>query len=123
METERQRQHHWWHVGDLAWAVREGAHLELGVWVRLWHDVDGDLAGWTWIRRQRSADVCVVPGPRDPRLLDDMLAALEEVALRTVAAGDPVEQMSVDAAQAVAVAQRDGVLDDDLGRRAQPIAP
>jgi ribosomal protein S18 acetylase RimI-like enzyme len=87
----------WWHVGDVAWGVRDKAHLELAVWVRLWHDVEGRLVGWTWLRRQRFADVFVAPEVRDAELLDEMVDAIEDVALRAAAAGDLVEQLSVHA--------------------------
>jgi GNAT superfamily N-acetyltransferase len=107
----------WWHIGDVAWAVRDHAHLELTVWVRLWHDSEGKLAGWTWLRRQRFADVFVVPGLRDPGLLDEMVAALEEVALRAAAAGDALEHLTVHADE------DNDALRDALARRGFTIEP
>jgi mycothiol synthase len=102
----------WWHIGDLAWAARDCTQLELAVWVTLWHGADAELAGWIWLRQQRSADVFVVPGAHDDRLLDEMLAAVEEVALRAAAAGDLVEQLTVDAGE------DDDTLRGALARRA-----
>jgi predicted N-acetyltransferase YhbS len=107
----------WWHIGDVAWAVRDNAHLELGIWLRLWHGADGGLVGWTWLRRQRVADVFVIPGLRDLRLLDEMLAAVEEVALRAASAGDPLEHLSVHADE------DDDALRDALVRRGFAVTP
>lgn len=107
----------WWHIGDVAWGVRDNAHLELAAWVRLWHQPDGEVAGWTWLRRQRFADVFVVPGLSDPDLLDEMVGALEDVAQRAAAAGDPVETLSVHAGE------DEGALCDALVRRGFTVAP
>lgn len=107
----------WWHVGDVAWGMRDNAHLELAVWVRLWHGPDGRLAGWTWLRRQRVADVFVVPGLRDARLRDEMIGAIEDVARRAATAGDLVDQLSVHADE------DDGKLRDALERQGFTVAP
>ena len=38
----------WWHVGDLAWAVRDCGHVQLAPLVTLVESTAGELLGWVW---------------------------------------------------------------------------
>jgi hypothetical protein len=76
-------------VGDLAWLTRYHTHRELSLDIRLWEDDEGQLIGWTFFRSFGGFNVFVAPGCADDRLLDEMLAVVDEAARTSVAAGDP----------------------------------
>jgi predicted N-acetyltransferase YhbS len=76
-------------VGDLVWLTRYYTHFDLALRVRLWEDASGDLVGWTYCRHFGGFNLFVAPGRADDALLDEMLAAVQELAAASVAAGDP----------------------------------
>jgi predicted N-acetyltransferase YhbS len=77
------------HPGDLAWWMRDQAHVQLTSLVRLLESPDGALLGWTWVHPSGGIDAVPVAD------LDAGLAgALADAALDSVnlyvTAGDPM---------------------------------
>jgi ribosomal protein S18 acetylase RimI-like enzyme len=61
-----------WHVGDIAWGLRQHEGRELEWKIRLWVE-DGRVAGWSWLKDDRGRlehDV----HPEHGHLLDEILA-------------------------------------------------
>jgi predicted N-acetyltransferase YhbS len=85
----------WWHIGDLAWATRSATHLELAVWVRVWEDAAGRVAGFVWPSLTGESQVFCPDGAVDDATVDEMLHVVEDCALRALAAGDVVRDVHV----------------------------
>jgi ribosomal protein S18 acetylase RimI-like enzyme len=64
-----------WHVGDVAWGLRQHAGREHEWRIRLWEE-DGRVVAWSWLKAERgSLELDVHPDHLD--LLDDLLAEPE----------------------------------------------
>ncbi len=81
-----------WHVGDLAWAMREHPHLELTLLVRLFF-VGDELIGWTWVRGRGLIEIELLAKYRDTVLYDAMIEAGEEIIDAMRRAGDEVGEL------------------------------
>jgi len=42
-----------WHVGDVAWGLRQHEGREPEWDFRLWHDGDDRIVAWSWLKRDR----------------------------------------------------------------------
>ena len=85
----------WWHIGDLAWATHNATHLELAVWVRVWENAAGDVAGFVWPSLTGESQVFCPDDVADDAVVDEMLHVVEDCALRALAAGDAVRDVHV----------------------------
>jgi predicted N-acetyltransferase YhbS len=99
-----------WHVGDLAWAMRERSHFDLSLHIRLLFAGD-ELIGWTWITGGGFIEMHLTPAHRSVAIYAVMLQQSEARLDRVAGAGDPVAERSVflpdhDHVLAAALAQR-----------------
>ena len=64
----------WWHVGDLAWAVRDRGHVQLAPPVTLVGSTAGELLGWVWLQMYGWFDAVTVTEDdgQNRRSLDDL---------------------------------------------------
>jgi predicted N-acetyltransferase YhbS len=81
------------HPGDLAWAMRDNGHIELGARVALAERPDGALVGWTWFHLNGWFDAVSVGEPRQD-LADTLVRAALDTAARCAAAGDALERLT-----------------------------
>lgn len=99
-----------WHIGDLAWAMRDHAHLLLAPTVTLVESERGELLGWVWAHVYAWFDAITLVED-DGQLADLMVATGIETVERCIAAGDPAPWIrahceEVDTALAAALAAR-----------------
>lgn len=76
-----------YHPGDIAWAMREHAHVLLAPLVTLVESADGAVLGWTWFHVYGWFDIVPTVEP-DEVLATALVDAALESAARCVAAGD-----------------------------------
>jgi len=62
-----------WHIGDVAWGLRQHEGREPEWKIRLWVD-DGSVVAWSWLKRDRDALLEHDVHPDHIRLLDEILA-------------------------------------------------
>jgi ribosomal protein S18 acetylase RimI-like enzyme len=62
-----------WHVGDLAWNLRQDENAENEWDMRLWTE-DGRLVAWSWLKRDGSGGLEYDVHPDNLDLLDEILA-------------------------------------------------
>src|ERR1035437_3595626 len=99
-----------WHIGDLAWAMREHGHLELSLYIHLYL-AGPRVVGWTFVRGRGFIDLHLHPAHRHAEAYASMLATAEATIDATTRAGDPVTGYGVwfwegDAALGEAARQR-----------------
>ena len=99
-----------WHIGDLAWAMREHGHLELSLYIHLYL-AGPRVVGWTFVRGRGFIDLHLHPAHRHAEAYAAMLATAEATIDATTRAGDPVTGYGVwfwegDAALVEAARQR-----------------
>src|SRR4051794_17659224 len=63
-----------WHVGDIAWELRQHEGREAEWTFRLWHGRDGRVVAWSWLKADRGLLEFDVP-PEHRHLLDEILDA------------------------------------------------
>jgi ribosomal protein S18 acetylase RimI-like enzyme len=62
----------YWHIGDIAWGVRQHEGREDEWKIRLWVE-DGQVAAWSWLKADGRTLECQVH-PKHVQLLDEILA-------------------------------------------------
>lgn len=82
-----------YHVGDLAWAMRDHGHVQLSPLVTLLESPGGEMLGWTWFHLYGWFDA-VPTAELDEALAGALVDAALDSARRCVDAGDAIEQLS-----------------------------
>jgi ribosomal protein S18 acetylase RimI-like enzyme len=62
-----------WHVGDIAWGLRQHEGREKEWKIRLWVD-DGRVVAWSWLKEEGPDQLDHDVHPEHPHLLDEILA-------------------------------------------------
>ena len=82
-----------YHPGDIAWAMRDHAHVLLAPLVTLVESADGAVLGWTWFHVYGWFDIVPTVEPDDV-LASALVDAAMESAARCTAAGDPLTSLN-----------------------------
>src|ERR1035437_2396735 len=77
-----------WHIGDLAWAMREHGHLELSLYIHLYL-AGPRVVGWTFVRGRGFIALPLPPAHRHAEAYASMLATAEATIDATTRAGGP----------------------------------
>jgi predicted N-acetyltransferase YhbS len=106
-----------YHVGDVAWSMREQAHVQLTPLVTLFEAPGGELLGYTWFQVYGFFDAVPLVDV-DEELAAALLNAAKDAAARCIAAGDRIETLGTlcddeDTALAAALAA-DGFADQPV---------
>ncbi len=83
-----------YHAGEIAWSMRDYAHVELGPLVTLVESAGGELLGWTWFHPSGWFDAVPAFDP-DRALAEALVEAAMAAADRCRAAGDDLSRLSV----------------------------